>query len=144
MSRWPPRCCASRWPAARNEVGFRPSRRLPCPAMLDEIAAARRDAVARAREVATVADARAIEPELTGRRSPLGQLKQRLGGLGPTQRKDAGQALNAAGAEGEGALSARGGGLAAGERRHPLETERPDLTQAPTRPNRRHLHPPTP
>src|SRR5258706_2363580 len=137
MSRWPPRCCASRWPAARNEVGFRPSRRLPCPAMLDEIAAARRDAVARAREVATVADARAIEPELTGRRSPLGQLKQRLGGLGPTERKDAGQALNAAVAQVERDPSTRVGELAAEERRHRLETERLDLTERLSRPKRR-------
>src|SRR5882672_4844713 len=123
MSRWPPRCCASKSPAARNEVVFGWSRRLPCPAMLDEIAAARRDALARAHEVATVADARAVEPELTGRRSPLGLLKQRLGGLGPGERKDAGQALNAAVAEVEGALSTRVRELAAVERRARLESE---------------------
>ena len=108
--------------------------------MLDEISAARRDAVARAREVSTVADARALEPELTGRRSPLGQLKQRLGGLGPGERRDAGMALNAAVAEVEGALSARVGELAAVERRARLENERLDLTERLTRPSRGHLH----
>ena len=108
--------------------------------MLDEIAAARRDAVARAREVATVADARALEPELTGRRSALGLLKQRLGGLGPNERKEAGMALNAAVAEVEGALSRRVGELAAVERRARLENERLDLTERLTRPSRGHLH----
>jgi phenylalanyl-tRNA synthetase alpha chain len=108
--------------------------------MLDEIAAARRDALERAREVATVADARAVEPELTGRRSPLGQLKQRLGGLGPSERKAAGQALNAAVAEVEGALSTRVGELAAVERRARLENERLDLTERLILPSRGHLH----
>ena len=108
--------------------------------MLDEIAAARRDAVARARAVATVADARALEPELTGRRSSLGLLKQRLGGLGPNERKEAGMALNAAVAEVEGELSRRVGELAAVERRARLENERLDLTERLTRPSRGHLH----
>ena len=71
----------------------------------------------------------------------VGQLKQRLGGLGPTERKDVGQALNAAMAAIERAAEQRVGQLAAVERRHRLEAERLDLTELLDRPEPR---PPAP
>jgi phenylalanyl-tRNA synthetase alpha chain len=94
-----------------------------------EIAAAREAALVRVAGAANLDALRALEPELFGKRSDLGILRSRLGGLGDAERKDAGLALNEARAVVDKALQARREELAGGERRARLEAERLDLSE---------------
>ncbi len=108
--------------------------------MIDEIHAARDEALRRVEAAAGVADLDGAESALLGKRSALAALRQRLGALDPDERREAGRALNEARARVEEALAARRSELAAGARADRLEAERLDLTEVvPTR-RRGHLH----
>lgn len=71
----------------------------------------------------------ALRPAIFGKKAPLTEAKKSLGQLEPEQRKDAGQALNAARQQVEAAFDARRGELAAAARAEALEAERMDLTE---------------
>ncbi|HTJ76890.1 MAG TPA: phenylalanine--tRNA ligase subunit alpha, partial [Acidimicrobiales bacterium] len=98
--------------------------------LVDEIAAAEADGLARVAAVASVADLRTLEAELVGgKRSVIGTLNQRLGQLPVEARKDAGRAINAARSRVEAAVAERAEKLQAGEREAQLQAERLDLTE---------------
>ena len=105
-----------------------------------EIEAEARDAFQAATSVAEV---RTVETEVLGKRSALAGLHQRLGGLGPEERKAQGQALNEARRRLQALAEARRGELEAAERRARLEAERLDLTEVLPGPGWGHLHPVT-
>lgn len=108
--------------------------------MIDEIEriqAAARDRIDRA---ATLDELRAVESDVAGKRSALGQIKRQLGGLEADERRRVGQALNGAQRAITDAVATRRAELEATDRRTRLEAERLDLTEI--RPTRRagHLH----
>ncbi|MGE0880097.1 MAG: phenylalanine--tRNA ligase subunit alpha [Acidimicrobiia bacterium] len=108
--------------------------------MLAQIAAAEREGLARLETAATLDDLKLLETELLGRRSPLSGFKQGLGSLDGDQRREVGQALNAATKALGAALAARRDVLAVAERRALLEAERLDLSETTTLPTRGHRH----
>jgi phenylalanyl-tRNA synthetase alpha chain len=108
--------------------------------MIDEIREAAEDALARLGEVSTVDALTGIENDLVGKRSALGTLKSRLGSLEPEQRKVAGQALNEATARVSDALAQRRAAIEMLARNERIASERLDLTEVLTRPERGHLH----
>lgn len=71
----------------------------------------------------------ALRPGLFGKNAPLTTAKKQLGQLDPDERKEAGQALNAARQQAEAAFEARRSELAATARALTLEAERMDLTE---------------
>ncbi len=71
----------------------------------------------------------ALRPGLFGKKAALTEAKKSLGQLDPEQRKEAGQALNAARQQVEVAFETRRGALAASARTEALEAERMDLTE---------------
>jgi phenylalanyl-tRNA synthetase alpha chain len=91
-------------------------------------------------EAATLDELRAVETELLGKRSPLSQVKSRLGGLAPDERRELGQAVNRAKATITAAIEHRRGELQAVARREQLESERLDLTEVPPAVGAGHLH----
>jgi phenylalanyl-tRNA synthetase alpha chain len=109
--------------------------------MIDEVRAAAQAAVARVTEVLTLADARALETELLGKKGPFAEFKTRLGSL-PTvdEKKAAGQAVNEATTSVSAAVEARVAELQRAERDVQLQAERLDLTEVLTRPSRGHAH----
>jgi phenylalanyl-tRNA synthetase alpha chain len=98
------------------------------------------DEIAAARDAALAAVGSTGEADLVGKRSPLGQLKTRLGSLGPDERREAGAALNEATEAVRAALAAHQAQAAAAARAERLEAERLDLTERLTRPARGHHH----
>ena len=108
--------------------------------MIDEIQQAERAAVARLAAVDAVDDLASIENDLVGKRSELGTLKSRLGGLDEEGRRAAGQALNQATARSTAAIQERRAEVAARARAERIAAERLDLTEVLTRPQRGHLH----
>ena len=109
--------------------------------MIDEVRAATDAAVARLAEVATLAQAQALETEVLGKRGPFAELKTRLGGLATVdEKKAAGQALNEATQQVAAALQQRVVELKRAERAVQLEAERVDLTEVLSRPGRGHAH----
>ncbi|MFM7686718.1 MAG: phenylalanine--tRNA ligase subunit alpha [Actinomycetota bacterium] len=109
--------------------------------MIDEVRAATDAAVARLAEVATLAQAQALETEVLGKRGPFAELKTRLGGLATVdEKKSAGQALNEAMLQVAAALQQRMVELKGAERAVQLEAERVDLTEVLSRPGRGHAH----
>jgi len=108
--------------------------------MIDEIREAAEGALARLGEVSTVDALTGIENDLVGKRSALGTLKSRLGSLEPEQRKVAGQALNEATARVSDALAQRRAAIEMLARNERIASERLDLTEVLTRPERGHLH----
>ncbi len=83
---------------------------------------------------------RAVELEVTGKRSPLVALRKRLGGLDDDGRRSVGKALNAA-ADAVRALAVeRRATLEAEQRAAQLEAERLDLTEVPPGRPAGHLH----
>ncbi len=110
--------------------------------MIDEVAAALDDALARVASIATLDDWRAERPALTGKQSALGQLNRRLGSLPPDERPVVGDAVVQARSQLERALEDRRRALAAEQRQVVLEAERLDLTETldAYRPHRGHLH----
>ena len=87
-----------------------------------------------------VDDLAGIENDLVGKRSELGTLKSRLGGLDEQGRRAAGQALNEATARVTAAIEERRAEVAARARAERIAAERLDLTEVLTRPQRGHLH----
>lgn len=109
--------------------------------MIDDVRAARDAAVARLAAAATLAEARALETELLGRKGPFSEFKTKLGGL-PTaeEKKAAGQAVNEATQAVVAAAEARVSDLKQAERAVQLQAERIDLTEVLSRPARGHAH----
>ena len=108
--------------------------------MIDEIREAAERALARLGEVSTIDGLTGIENDLVGKRSELGTLKSRLGSLEPEERKVAGQALNEATARVSDALAQRRAAIEMLVRNERIASERLDLTEVLTRPERGHLH----
>jgi phenylalanyl-tRNA synthetase alpha chain len=89
---------------------------------------------------ATLDELRAVETELLGKRSPLSQVKSRLGALAPDERRELGQAVNRAKATISAAVEQRRGELQTVARREQLDSERLDLTEVPPAVAAGHLH----
>ena len=96
--------------------------------------------------VDTLEALRDLEAELLGRRSALAGLKSAMASLSPEERREAGQALNAARTAIAALLGDRRAALEAAEMQRRLEAERLDLTEVPAgsrhgrAPARGHLH----
>ena len=109
--------------------------------MIDDVRAAADAAVARLAAVATLAEAKALETELLGKKGPFAEFKTRLGALATVdEKKAAGQALNEATSAVQAAVQARSQELQRAERAVQLEAERIDLTEVLSRPGRGHAH----
>ncbi|MFZ1488521.1 MAG: phenylalanine--tRNA ligase subunit alpha [Ilumatobacteraceae bacterium] len=109
--------------------------------MIDEIRAARDQAIASAAAASTLDELRALDVEVLGKKSQMAALKAGLGKLDSAeQKKDAGRALNEALSDVEAALSARRAALAREARALQLDAEQLDLTEHLGRPQRGHAH----
>jgi phenylalanyl-tRNA synthetase alpha chain len=109
--------------------------------MIDDVRAAADAAVARLAAVGNLADAKALESELLGKKGPFAELKTRLGGLATVdEKKAAGQALNEATLAVQQAMAARLADLQRAERAVQMESERIDLTEVLSKPSRGHAH----
>jgi phenylalanyl-tRNA synthetase alpha chain len=98
------------------------------------------EARARIAAAATLDELRTATSEATGRRSALTDLRKRLGGLDPDERRTVGKILNAAVEALDAAAAERAAVLEASERTERLLAERLDLTEVlPGRPAG-HLH----
>ena len=91
----------------------------------DDVAAA---AIEQIEAATAVEELDGLRPTLLGKKAPLTEAKKQLGALEPDQRKEAGQALNAARKQVEAAFDARRANLAGAARAEALEAERLDLT----------------
>jgi phenylalanyl-tRNA synthetase alpha chain len=109
--------------------------------LIDDIRAARDDALERIAAAPTLQEVATLSSELLGKKGALAQLKTRLGSL-PTvdEKKAAGQALNEATDETGAALDAKRAELAADERGRRVEAERLDLTEFAGKPRRGRAH----
>jgi phenylalanyl-tRNA synthetase alpha chain len=87
------------------------------------------EARARVNAAATLEELRAVESEVVGRRSALGELRQRLGALEPDDRRTVGRVLNAALQALSTVVADRRALLEAAERTERLLAERMDLTE---------------
>jgi phenylalanyl-tRNA synthetase alpha chain len=109
--------------------------------MIDDVRAAADAAVARLAGAGTLAEARALEAELLGKKGPFAEFKTRLGALPSVdEKKAAGQAVNEATSRVAAAAEERVADLKAAERAVQLEAERVDLTEILDRPSRGHAH----
>src|SRR3712207_77744 len=97
--------------------------------MIEDVQAARAEALARIAAAASLDEVQALSSELLGKRSALAGFKQRLGTLDPEARRSVGQAVNESMAAVAAALDERKAALAAAARRARLEAERLDLTE---------------
>ena len=94
-------------------------------------------------EIETAADLDALEAlrsTLLGKKAPISAAKKDLGSLEPDQRKDAGQAINAARQHIDDAFAERHADLTSAARAVALEAERLDLTEFQRAPTAGHLH----
>jgi phenylalanyl-tRNA synthetase alpha chain len=82
----------------------------------------------------------ALRPGLLGKKAPVSLAKKDLGSLEPEQRKEAGQAINAARQQVEVAFAARHADLSTAARAAALEAERLDLTEFQAQSGVGHLH----
>ncbi len=108
--------------------------------MIAEIEQATEQALSRLGQISSVDELAGIENDLIGKRSTLGSLKSRLGSLDADERKAAGQALNEATARVSDALAQRRAAIETLARNERIASERLDLTEVTTRPQRGHLH----
>jgi phenylalanyl-tRNA synthetase alpha chain len=109
--------------------------------LIEDISAAREDAVARIAAASTLDEITTLDAQLLGKKGPLARLKTRLGSLGSVEeRKEAGRRLNEATAEASASLEARRRQLAATERSARVERERLDLTEYLGPARRGHAH----
>jgi phenylalanyl-tRNA synthetase alpha chain len=110
--------------------------------VIDEVAAALEDGLARAGSITDLDEWRAVRPALTGKQSPLGLLNRKLGALPAEQRPVVGDAVVQARSRLEQALEDRRRALVDDQRQAQLAAERLDLTEALVayRPRRGHLH----
>jgi phenylalanyl-tRNA synthetase alpha chain len=98
------------------------------------------DAVAQIEGAGDLDTLEALRPALLGKKAPVSLAKKDLGSLEPDQRKDAGQAINAARQRIESTFTARHADLASAARAVALEAERLDLTEFQAAPHAGHLH----
>lgn len=98
------------------------------------------DAVAQIDGAGDLEALEALRPTLLGKKAPVSLAKKDLGSLEPDQRKNAGQAINAARQEIESAFTARHAELASAARAVALEAERLDLTEFQSVSDAGHLH----
>jgi phenylalanyl-tRNA synthetase alpha chain len=109
--------------------------------VIDDIQAAKHDALAAVAAVTDLDDLVSLDPGLLGKKGALATLKASLGRLESVdERKAAGQAVNEAMAAVRAALDARRVELAAGALEERLAAERLDLTEHLVRPTRGHAH----
>jgi len=113
--------------------------------MIDDVRAARDEALARIATAASLDEVQGLSSELLGKRSALAGFKQRLGSLDPEARRAVGLAVNEALAAVAAALDERKALLAAATRPARLEAQPLDLTEvrAADGPPRGRLHPVT-
>ena len=98
------------------------------------------DAVAEIDGAGDLDSLEALRPTLLGKKAPISAAKKDLGSLEPDQRKEAGQAINAARQTVEAAFAARHADLASAARAIALEAERLDLTEFQAKSDAGHLH----
>jgi phenylalanyl-tRNA synthetase alpha chain len=109
--------------------------------LIDDIRAARDDALDRIKEATTLDDITVLAGQLLGKRGDLARLKTRLGSLaGVDERRSAGAALNEASDDAAAALDAKRAELAAAERAKRIDAERLDLTEFAGKPTRGRAH----
>src|SRR4051812_41668239 len=108
--------------------------------MIEEIERSEKEGREQIAAASTLDQIRQAETDVIGKKAPINQLKKRLGGLDPDERRVAGQALNAARARLDADLSVRRRELQRAARAEQLESERLDLTEAPAHLKRGHLH----
>jgi phenylalanyl-tRNA synthetase alpha chain len=113
----------------------------PAPAAAAEAAALADQGLPRVAAAADLEELAALDAELLGRRSRLGELKAGLKDLTPEERKAVGRALNEARTTLQAAIDARRGLLAEASRLVALRAERQDLTEALGRARPGHVHP---
>jgi phenylalanyl-tRNA synthetase alpha chain len=111
--------------------------------MLDTLPRLEREARERIVAATSMDELRSAEPDVFGKRSPLASLNAALGGLPAEERKDAGQAINAARTRVRDTFDERSRALELEERRARVSAERLDLTELIDRAERGHLHPST-
>jgi len=98
------------------------------------------DAVAEIEGAGDLDALEALRPTLLGKKAPISLAKKDLGSLEPDQRKEAGQAINAARQTVDAAFLARHNDLASAARAVALEAERLDLTEFQAPSDAGHLH----
>ncbi len=97
--------------------------------LLQDITAAAAEAETRLANAPTTPDLNAAESELLGKRSPLAQFNAGLRDLSAEERKEVGQAINAARTRLNAALADRRADLEAADRAAALQADRLDLTE---------------
>jgi phenylalanyl-tRNA synthetase alpha chain len=97
--------------------------------LLSALRAAEEAGSIRLDSVADLGELREAEREVLGRRSPLSNLNTRIGGLPPSDRKDAGAAINAARLRLEERAASLAAKLETAEAAVRIEAERMDLTE---------------
>jgi phenylalanyl-tRNA synthetase alpha chain len=109
--------------------------------MINEIAAARDAALAEIAAAGSLAELDEREPQITGKKGPLGRIKSGLGALDTIEaKKAAGRALNEATDAVAKAIEARRDELLGREEVAVIAAERLDLTEVATPPRRGHPH----
>ncbi|MEZ5216852.1 MAG: phenylalanine--tRNA ligase subunit alpha [Ilumatobacteraceae bacterium] len=109
--------------------------------MIDDIRAASDAAIAALSAAGDLDTLRSLETDLLGKRGPLAQFKTQMGKLATVDdKRDVGQALNAATARARSAADARRAELEAAALDARLATEQLDLTEFTKRPTRGHAH----
>jgi phenylalanyl-tRNA synthetase alpha chain len=109
--------------------------------MIEDVKRAGESALVRISEATTADEVRALESELLGKRGPFATFKTGLGALATVdEKRAAGQAVNEATTAVSAGLDQRRRELAAAERVVQLASERLDLTEVMSRPQRGHAH----
>jgi phenylalanyl-tRNA synthetase alpha chain len=103
-----------------------------------EVETLEKEGCAELESATTLADLRAAETAVLGKKAPLAGVSARLGTLEPERRKEMGQLVNAARARLQAVAADRRAALEAADRAARLEAERLDLTE--TLPERRRGH----
>jgi phenylalanyl-tRNA synthetase alpha chain len=110
------------------------------PDVVADVRAAEQAALAEIAGVAALAELRALDARVLGKKGPLAVLKTRLGSLPVDDRKVAGQAINAAVESVGAALAEQHERLAAAALQDRIANERLDLTEVVAKPVRGHPH----
>ena len=109
--------------------------------MIEQIQAARSEALRRVHEATDLDEVLRLESELLGKKGPLGSIKASLGSVTDVDaRKAAGAAWGEAASAVADAVATRRTALAAAVREQRLQRERLDLTEVSERPRRGHAH----
>jgi phenylalanyl-tRNA synthetase alpha chain len=96
--------------------------------LVDRVAAARDEALARVKGAETAAALRDVQIETMGRKAPLSEIKTQLGKLAADERPLVGRAVQEAITQIEEAIARRGASLEAAEEAVALEADRVDVT----------------